>query len=94
MLRIKVIDPKSNFRLNLPLPYHFLINIGVRKTWANIAIRRSNFEDEKTYNLVKGIVESLDFGALRGALHDLTLKRGFALVDVQANDGTIVKITT
>ncbi len=39
-------------------------------------------------------VDALDFGELRGALHDLSMKSGIVLVEVAASDGTFVQIVT
>jgi hypothetical protein len=92
MLKIKINDPSSNFRMNLPIPYNFLINIGIRKIWTNIAIKRSSFDDDKTYEMVKNIVDSIDFRILRKSFNELTAYKGLVLIDVKTQDGVIVQI--
>lgn len=95
---IKESASKKGFRLILP--YHFMVNIAVRKSWIKMGLKyrdKESMKDEKKAKEEERILEyleALDFGELREALHGLSLKSGLVLVEVHSSDGAHIKIET
>ncbi len=92
MLKVKIKDPKSGFRMNMPIPYHFFIDVFVRKSMARLCVSSRSIPDNKQLEYARLVIESVDFDELRGALHQIKNYRGLSFVDIEAADGTIVKI--
>lgn len=114
MPKIRIYDPKSGFRLWLPVPYKIFINVFLRRSIV-LNIINGNIKDliEKAadcpvteplkkeklveqirhWHTIYDVADAFDYGKLRYALTNIVDYRGLVLVDVEAADGTIVKIT-
>ena len=92
MLKVQINDPKSGFRMNMPVPYHLFIDMVVRKSTARLFLNHHDSSGRQRQEYLQALIEAVDFDALRRALHQLKGYKGLTLVDVEAADGTIVKI--
>ena len=98
-MRIIIKEPDSKKGFRLILPYHIMVNLCVRKSWVKMGLKgKKNVERDqdpfKNDEKVMAFIDALDFGELRGAMHDLSIKSGIVLVEVAAADGTFVQIVT
>lgn len=83
--------------LKIPVPYHLGINLLVRKRVILKIIRSSTKHEpsasmKRTIGVAENWLDALDFGELRGSLHDLKTYKGLVLVDVVSAEGDLVKI--
>jgi hypothetical protein len=92
MLKIQIKDPKSGFRMNMPIPYHFFINLFVRKSTIKLIVSNQTFSDNKQQAFVYSMIEGFDYTELRHVLHQIKSYPSLIFIDVEAADGTIVKI--
>lgn len=106
-MRIIIKEPNSKKGIRLILPYHLAINLAVRKTWFKMAIKsRCRTQEDSKENsgtpiaishseeVAMRYLNALDFGEIRAAMHDLSLKSGVVLVEVESSDGTYIQIVT
>jgi|GEM_PF-3263839 len=92
MLKVQIKDPDSGFRMNMPIPYHFFIDLFIRKSVVKLAISKQTFTDKSQQALIHAMVEGFDYAELRHALHQIKSYPDLVLVDIKASDGAIVKI--
>jgi len=78
--------------MNLPIPYHMFVNMFVRKSTARLILNGHQFRDAKQQAVAASIIEKLDYTELRSVLHMLKDYPALNFVDIEAADGTIVKI--
>lgn len=93
-MRIIIKEPKAERHIRVILPYHLFINMAIRKTWFKFGLQQSLKTTEKDTQKIMDYLEYVDFGELRGTLHDISAQKGLVLVEVESQDGTYVKITT
>jgi hypothetical protein len=76
----------------MPIPYHLFIDLFVRKSTARLMVNKYTLKDEPNRALIQSIINSLDYAELRSALHLIKNYPGLSFIDIEAADGTIVKI--
>lgn len=85
------IKEKAGRRFVIPVPFNFLINLAVRESWFRIALKyNGHLSDEQTEKYIQAL-SAIDFGDLRAAIKSINT-RGLTLVEIDATDGTYVKI--
>ncbi len=92
MLKVQIKDPQSGFRMNTPIPYHLFIDLFIRKSTARLVIGSHRFAGGQQQKWIRHMIENIDYAELRRTLHQIKAYRGLSFVDVEASDGTIVKI--
>lgn len=85
---------KAGRKFYIPLPYSFLINISIRKTWLRWGLYASRHENEEQLEKYEKYLNEIDFGELRSALKILGDIRGLTLLEVESSDGTYIKINS